>query len=291
MKSKIAYQKYMKRFQALFILFYSFSICYGQKNDNNIVNNNLIFVEGGSFLMGSEKGDDDEKPIHSIKINSFYIGKYEVTNIKFVEFLNDYQQATIKNGDYAGQLIIGVSYGIHDWGLHLNAKTWSPAKGFESYPVINVTWYGANEYCKWLSRKNGKKYRLPTEAEWEFAARGGVKCMGYIYSGSNNVSEVGWCESDSAKMPHRVGSKLPNELGIYDMSGNVTEWCEDWYDEFYYVNSPTSNPINVKPGSYKVQRGGDWYWDSFHCRIADRMVSAPNSYGDGIIGFRIALIP
>jgi len=178
---------------------------------------NFVFVEGGTFQMGSNDGDSDEKPVHSVTVSSFYVGKFEVTQ-------KEYQNVMGKNPSYF--------------------------KG-ENNPVENVTWYDAVKYCNKRSEKEGRTpsyningnnvtcdfsangYRLPTEAEWEYAARGGNKSQNYKYSGSNKIGDVAWYDSNSGLRTHPVGQKAPNELGIYDMTGNVWEWCWDWYDGNY----------------------------------------------------------
>ncbi len=138
-----------------------------------------------------------------------------------------------------------------------------------------------------MNQKTGKEYRLPTEAEWEFAARGGIHSNNSLYSGSNNIAVVAWYTKNSDKKTHTVGTqKQHNELGIYDMSGNVWEWCNDWYDENYYKNSPTLNPQGANYGSYRVVRGGSWSGTVFCC-VAHRYRLAPK-VGDYSLGFRVA---
>mgnify|MGYP003334401633 CR=1 FL=1 len=156
--------------------------------------------------------------------------------------------------------------------------------------MIYVSWYGARAYCTWLSKKIGKEVRLPTEAEWEYAARGGKKSRGYTYSGSNTIGEVAWYDvnADNSLLVQKVGGKSPNELGLYDMSGNVWEWCSDWYDEDYYSSSPSRNPKGPSSGATKVLRGGSWDYFASDCRVAFRYEGNPdNRYFNS--GFRVAL--
>jgi formylglycine-generating enzyme required for sulfatase activity len=216
----------------------------------------MVLVRGGTFQMGSNDGGSDEKPVHSVTVDDFYISKYEVTFAQYDKFC---EATNRKQPDDEG------------WG-HGNR------------PVINVSWHDAVAYCKWAGG------RLPTEVEWEYAARGGNKSRGYKYAGSNDIDKVAWQSGDdwgSLGSTKPVGQKQPNELGLYDMSGNVWEWCSDWYGENYYKQSPSSNPKGPSSGKYRVLRGGSWYYVSWLCRAANRIRYHPvvrtNHYG-----FRIA---
>ena len=206
---------------------------------------NMVFVEGGEFMLGSESGEFDEKPVHKVVVKSFYIDKYEVTQ-------REYEKVMGNNPSYFKN---------------------------PSAPVEQVSWNDAVAYAQ----KVGK--RLPTEAEWEYAARGGNKSRGYTYSGSNTIGDVAWYGENSRNTTRPVGTKEPNELGIYDMSGNVWEWCSDWYSDTYYSSSPLTNPTGPSSGTYRVMRGGSWYFNDIHCRVAGRNRSRPtNGYNDD--GFR-----
>ncbi|MDN5354274.1 MAG: hypothetical protein PWQ09_1030 [Candidatus Cloacimonadota bacterium] len=247
----------------------------------------MVFVQGGSFQMGSNSSDanDDEQPVHTVSVDDFFIGKYEVTQKEWREVMGDNP---------------------------------SRFKG-DNRPVENVSWYDAVEFCNKKSEMEGLEkcysgrgcdfskngYRLPTEAEWEYAARGGIESdnANYRYAGSNDIDKVAWYWKNSGDTrlsgnwdygkidnnncrTHPVGQKQPNELGIYDMSGNVGEWCWDWYDSNYYAYSPKNNPQRPSSGSYRVNRGGSWADSADGCRVAGRSGGDPDRSYSGI-GFRV----
>ncbi|MBQ7951520.1 MAG: SUMF1/EgtB/PvdO family nonheme iron enzyme [Alistipes sp.] len=207
-------------------------------SDSTIGGLDMVFVKGGTFTMGatSEQGADaydDEKPAHSVTLSDFYIGKYEVTQAQ--------------------------------WRAVMGSNP-SSFKG-DNLPVENVSWNDIQKFIQKLNTQTGKEFRLPTEAEWEYAARGGSKSRGYKYSGSNNIGDVAWYSGNSGSKTHPVGQKQPNELGIYDMSGNVWEWCSDWYGS--YSSSSQTNPKGPNSGDYRVLRGGDWgmiFWKNIYSR-------------------------
>jgi len=217
----------------------------------------MVFVEGGTFLMGSNSGVPNEKPVHPVMVNSFYIGKYEVTQKQWKE-------------------IMGT-----------NPSRFS---GCDNCPVEKVSWNDVQEFISKLNAKTRMNYRLPTEAEWEYVARGGNRGKGHKYSGSNKVGDVAWYYENSGKETHPVGLRQSNELGIYDMSGNVWEWCSDWYSDVYYKVASVDNPQGPYTGEYKVWRGGSWGTYDYSCRTAVRSWYYPdNSYGAD--GFRLARDP
>ena len=158
----------------------------------------------------------------------------------------------------------------------------------ENRPVESVSWNDIQEFIEKLNAKTGKKYRLPTEAEWEYAARGGTQSKGYKYSGSNDIGSVAWYTDDLSSQTHPVGQKQPNELGLYDMSGNVFEWCSDWYGS--YSSGSQTNPTGPAKGSYRVLRGASWNYTAWFCRVSDRYFYAP-SYRSGVFGFRLVCQP
>ena len=243
----------------------------------------MVFVQGGTFQMGCTSGQsgcsDDEKPVHTVTVNNFYLSKYEVTHKQFIKFLNEMRVNA--NGSYRGKEYIDMD----DKGCAIGYISKFYFKGSkyvenENCPVIEVTWYGANAFCEWAGG------RLLTEAEWEYAARGGNRSKGYKYAGSSNLNEVAWYYKNSQGKTHPVGKKLPNELGLYDMSGNVWEWCNDWYGSKYYSSS-RYNPEGAASGSYRVLRGGSWNSDADCCRMSNRYWSYPDISYD-FIGFRLA---
>ena len=222
----------------------------------------LVYVRGGTFTMGctSEQGGDcegDEKPAHQVTLSDFYIGKYEVTQ----------KQWRAVMGSDPPELRF---------------------KGCDNCPVERVSWNDIQEFIKKLNQKTGKNYRLPTEAEWEYAARGGIQSKGYKYAGSNNIGEVAWYDGNSSSKTHPVGGKKANELGLYDMSGNVWEWCSDWYGS--YSSGSQRNPQGPSSGSSRVLRGGCWDGYSGDCRVAYRGSGNPG-FRHSNSGFRLAVAP
>ena len=217
----------------------------------------MVKVEVGSFKMGAtsemQNPWDDEKPVHKVILtNDYYIGKYEVTQALW-------------------QAVMGSNP--------------SNFKG-DDLPVENVSWKDCQKFIAKLNRMTGRKFRLPTEAEWEYAARGGRKSRGYQYSGSSNISDVAWYKENSESTTHPVGTKQANELGIFDMSGNAWEWCQDWYSS--YGKSSQANPTGAVSGLYRVIRGGSWYCSSRDSRSSFRSYIAPD-YRNGYFGLRLVL--
>jgi formylglycine-generating enzyme required for sulfatase activity len=240
-------------------------------------NIDMVFVEGGSFSMGSkdiQPGDkwrwtENEVPQHNVILNSFYISKYEITYSQFVAFLNTEKIPTTVN-----YVTVEQEYNDRFPIKYENNRYVIKRDGYQNKPINYVSWKGAEAFCKWAGG------RLATEAEWEFAAKGGLKSKGYIYAGSNSINSVAWWGENSGLKINNVGQKQPNELGIYDMSGNVWEWCNDWYDKNYYKASPDNNPKGPGAGTSKVIRGGGFYQCTAHdprlpkdwrfCRVARR---------------------
>lgn len=235
----------------------------------------MVYVEGGTFQMGSNDGEDNERPIREVSLSNYYIDKHEVTNAQYADFLHNYGSDVVQEKQFYGQKMIAES----EWGLSLQKGKWTVRKGYENHPVIGVTWYGANEYARFYNK------RLPTEAEWEYAAIGGQESRNFDYSGSNDINSVAWYEGNSKGQIHKVMTKRPNELGIYDMGGNVQEWCSDFYGNYYASKGVTNNPRGSSKGSSKVVRGGSWYLAARVARSTSRNVSRPTSHKN-YLGFR-----
>jgi len=258
------------------------------------LNLEMIAVKGGKFTMGSNDGESDEKPTHDVTLSDFYIGKYEVTVSEFEKFISEtkYQTDADKSGD--SRVYENGSWtdkkGVN-WKCDV-AGNLRPQNDYK-HPVIHVSWNDANEYCNWLSKKTNKKYSLPSEAQWEYAAGGGTNNR-TKWAGTNNESDLGtyaWFTSNSGSTTHEVGTTpKANSLGIYDMSGNVWEWCMDWYDSGYYKNSTAKDPVNLTKASRRVYRGGSWYFSSSICRVAFRFYNYPTGRSD-FLGFRLLVLP
>ena len=218
-----------------------------------------IFVDGGTFRMGNDNGlSPDESPEHEVTLSSYYISATEVTFGQFDRFCDSTNRVRPRD---------------NGWG-----------RG--SRPVVNVDWNDAYDYCLWASKVTGTSIRLPTEAEWEYAARGGTKSRGFTFSGSNDADAVAWYSEDSGGKTHPVAGKQPNELGIYDMTGNVWEWCADWYSEEYYSTSPKKDPPGPQFGQYHVLRGGAWLSKAAYCHLTTRS-SLRSDYVSASNGFRV----
>lgn len=208
---------------------------------------NMVLVEGGTFTMGAaanqqKEAESDEKACHEVTLDSFYICKYEVTQ---------------------------------DLWAYVMGKNPSHFKNARR-PVENITWNDCQQFIEKLNALTGETYRLPTEAEWEYAARGGNHSKGYKYAGSNSIDDVAWCSVNSGNSTHIVGEKKPNELGLYDMSGNVYEWCQDW--KAPYSHKHEVNPRGAEEGTYRVNRGGRWCGSARACRTSDRSKSLPRDH-------------
>ena len=230
------------------------------------LNLHMVYVKGGSFEMGAtpEQGNDayaDEFPVHTVTLDDFFIGKYEITQ---------WQWMMLMGAEFARLVVEDSSNTIDGVGAN--------------YPTYYVSWERAELFCQRLSAVTGRTYRLPTEAEWEYAARGGNRADGTKYAGSNDFNNVAWCQANSEAV-HPVGQKRPNGLGLYDMSGNVWEWCQDWFGD--YSSSPSVNPQGPSVGSNRVFRGGSWYFPGESCRISYRssILDKPAWYIQ--IGFRV----
>jgi formylglycine-generating enzyme required for sulfatase activity len=240
------------------------------------LNHEMVFVEGGTFQMGSNSGTSDESPVHSVTLSSYNIGKYEVTQAQWKAVMGS-------NPSYF--------------------------EDCENCPVEQVSWNGTQEYIRKLNSQTGKNYRLPTEAEWEYAAKGGKRSKAYTYSGSNDINSVAWHVDNSERKTndinesnglnfvnsdkdyskcktHNVGGKKANELGVYDMTGNVWEWCSDLYGN--YVSFKEINPMGPGSGQSRVLRGGGWCAKVRNCQTTHRICDGQD-YGYYCNGFRLVL--
>lgn len=228
----------------------------------------MVFVKGGGLYLGCISGsgscDSDESPSHYVTLSDYYMGETEVTQALWKAVM----------------------------GYNNNPSNWQG----DRLPVEKVSWTDCNEF---VSRVNsllaeqlpqGYRFALPSEAQWEYAARGGQKPSGSLYAGSNNVNFVAWYSDNSGSRTHEVKLKAPNELGLYDMSGNVWEWCEDWYSSSWYSDNVNwTDPVNAFAGSYRVLRGGSWNFNASSCRVSNRNLNTPG-YRFSYYGFRLALV-
>ncbi len=235
----------------------------------------MVKVLGGKFTMGCANAKDTaesyywEKPAHEVRVNTFYIAKYVVTQ--------------------------------KEWEAVVGTKPWF-SKDCPECPVENVSWFDAQVFINTLNQLTGRYYRLPTEAEWEYAAKGGILSKGYKYAGSDDPKTVAWYDMNSNKVSHPVGQKQPNELGLYDMSGNVWQWCSDWFDDKYYGKKPKScdtkageTPVADNPTGptnqeehdfYRACRGGSWWEKVKAARVCNRDRYPPDGRDDDV-GFRL----
>lgn len=237
-------------------LFCLITTAYAQVSvSNDTVQSEMVWVEGGSFEMGSNAGEKNEQPTHTVLLNDYYIGKHEVTQALWRKVMGD-------NPSYF--------------------------KDCEECPVEEVSPERVEDFLNKLNQRTGKRYCLPTEAEWEYAALGGNKSKGYRYSGSDSLFEVGWIKDIAEERTHPVGRKQPNELGLYDMSGNVWELCRDWWDAGYYKQSPNANPVNDKKALFKVVRGGSWRSEEDRCYSKARNRNVYDHHKQNC-GFRLVL--
>ena len=204
-----------------------------------------VFVEGGSYVMGNNNAEDgDERPAHNVLVNDFFIGKYEITQREWIKTMGN----NPSRNDFC-----------------------------EDCPVENVSWEDTQEFLETIQNRLGESWRLPTEAEWEYAAKGGKNKDSFVFSGSSNIGQVAWFDMNSGLSTRPVGAKQPNSLGIFDMSGNVFEWCSDWYGEKYYEESLENNPMGPIIGAERVLRGGSFDNAQIFARVTDRFKDQPDT--------------
>lgn len=224
---------------------------------------NMVEIDGGSFYMGAtseQQADayDTEAPMHYVTVSSFFLNKYEVSQAEWNAVMDQYPS------NYYGE-------------------------DKDDYPVEMVSWVECQEFIDKLNDLTGLRFRLPTDAEWEYAARGGVLSNGYKYSGANDVDCISWHKGNSDQHPHPVGTRGANELGLYDMNGNVWEWCQDWYANDYFAKSNgATNPVGPISGRYKIIRGGSWFDDIRLCRTSSRYMNIDTNFDPGT-GLRLAM--
>lgn len=267
----------------------------------------MIFVKGGTYSMGWSHSHDinvfqSENPAHAVTLDDFFISSKEITNSQFCVFLNE-----VGNQEENGQEYINTDFGFDDIKCQIEQKgdQFVVQPGFENHPVICVSWYGANAYCRWMAEKTGKKYRLPTEAEWEYAARDGGKDIRYAWGNDFPKGKKGGNIADAAnkkRYPDYVMATAeyddgyiytspvaqfePSGLGLYDMTGNVAEWCSDWKDNYTY--SAATNPMGPESGDDKVKRGGDWNTGLSTISLFQRSGNRPGATSV-MTGFRICM--
>lgn len=238
------------------------SVSAGQADTPNktlLVDIELVSVKGGCFQMGEDSHGryPEREPVHAVCVRDFSIGKYEVTQRLWVAVMGS-NPSFFKHGD--------------------------------NYPVEHITFEEVQVFLNKLKELTGKSYRLPTEAEWEYAARGGGKRS--RYAGTNNERDLqryAWYQPNAGHKTHPVGEKMPNELGLHDMSGNVWEWVSDWYDSGYYRASPRNNPQGPEKGIQRVLRGGSWFSDKDYAHVSNRGRAGEVARYSGICGFRVVL--
>jgi formylglycine-generating enzyme required for sulfatase activity len=258
-----------------------------------------VYVPAGSFKMGDNFNDGEarERPVHVVELDAFYIAKYEMSNGEWKKFLNDSGYADPKF--WPGGKVVPTDQNPY-WNDAQNHGGGSPDT--DNYPVMSVNWDSAAAYCNWLSAKTGKKYRLPTEAEWEKAARGADQrrypwgneidksYANYINEHrTNSIAPVGFY--DGSKRGELQTHNNASPYGAYDMAGNVLEWCSDWYDRDYYAVSPRKNPKGPEKGAYRVLRGGMFVAEPFDLRSYARSAAWPSFLGYRQVGFRCVREP
>ena len=223
----------------------------------------MVKIPGGSYLMGSNEGEDDERPIHNVLVDGFYLGKYEITQQQWVELM---ETRPWKNLDYVRE--------------------------GDNYPAVNVSWFDVKHFIRKLNGISGEYFRLPTEAEWEYACRAGSTSKFAHGSLKMGLSHYAWFYDNAfnkdERYAHEVGTRKPNKWELFDMLGNVYEWCSDWYSRNYYNKCPVNNPKGPMYGKYKVLRGGDWARTEHFLRVASRRYNSPH-YKDVDVGFRLAI--
>jgi formylglycine-generating enzyme required for sulfatase activity len=261
----------MKKYIIVISLLIFFKVANAQ-----VENTDMVEVAAGSFSMGNASYPR-ESGTRTVNLSKFYISKNTITNAQFAQFVNQYASQTVKDGEYAGKPLFVAD----SWGIVNNNGTWAAAAGYELFPAIKVTWYGAGEFCKWSGG------RLPTEAEWEYAAKGGPAIKAFTYSGSSTAATVAWFYDNSGQTNKAVGAKTPNSLGICDMSGNVYQWCSDWFGRYNdFGKSGDVDPKGPQDGVSRVIRGGYRSIGSADLHLTHRESISPDECYN-FVGFRL----
>ena len=249
----------------------------------------MLVVPAGAFTMGDTFGDGDsrEGPAHAVTLDAYYIAKFEVTNGDWKKFLNDpgYNDAKLWPGGY----VVPKDQSPY-WTQAINHG--GATEGSDKYPVLGMNWDAATAYCNWLSAKTGKKYRLPTEAEWEKAARGTDKRR-FPWGNTIDHDHANYAGAQKFDTGKEVGSypKGASPYGVMDMAGNVMEWCSDWYQRDYYKESPKKNPKGPEKGAYRVMRGGSFFFESKDLRTYARSGGWPSLQAWRMLGMRVVREP
>ena len=256
----------------LLIIIFSFLIYINSYSQNL---SEYVFIEGGKYKMGSND-DSDELPVHLVKISDFYVLNHEVTNAEFVQFLNSKENQGNRHKNYIN---LDGKWRDYKCRIYEDEGAYYVDSGYKNYPVVFVSWWGANAYCNWVGG------RLPTEAEWEYLA---------FLSTKNNEISINYLDdfavykNNSNGIYSKIKSKKQNSIKIYDLFGNLSEWCNDWYSSSYYLQSPKKNPQGPKQGVQKVKRGGSWINNSASISVTNRKATAPDN-SNITVGFRVVI--
>ncbi len=262
----------------IFLLMISFTVfyvgCGSDKDDERVIE--WVKIPSGSFSMGSNSGDSGGKPAHTVNLDTYYISKTEVTVGQYMKFVNE-------TGTHSPVwLVSGSKYNINT-GRDSYYKKVGMSLNNVNHPIVGVAWYNAVAFCEWLSKKTGKNIHLPTEAQWEKACKAGSSGDRY-----GTLDSIAWYYNNSGGKTHPVGEKQPNSYGLYDMLGNVWEWCQDWYKNDYYKDSPVKNPQGPEKGSFRVIRGGGCFSFAYDCRAYLRCTDHRPVSQRFYLGFRLA---
>ena len=274
-------------------------ISYAPANTANDGYGDYVYVPAGAFKMGDNFGDGEarERPVHTVDLDAFYVGKFEITNGDWKKFRDD---PGYENPKFWPEGRVFPKTQVTYWNDARNHGGGTPNS--DPYPVLGVNWDSATAYCNWLSAKSGKKYRLPTEAEWEKAARGTDQRR---YPWGNTIDHsyanfVGFAPFDTGLPPGYFDGEKRGEVqthsnaspyGAFDMAGNVMEWCQDWYSRTYYSISPKKNPKGPESGAYRVMRGGSFFMEEFDLRTYARAAAWPSFQEHRMVGFRAVREP